>query len=286
MEIKNFDFFYNKEKNKKCLILGGAPSIKDIDFENFDGIIISMGDITPIKEKRNVDYWVSANLQFPLPHVHYKTINELKNTTFLFAHSALGVDYGSIKNKVADKLKISWFAYDQRHFGGRACNDQIDHRFNYKEKTACCNYIDSETIQEFLQEKYNTIGHYSTSSTVAIHALALAIILGCKTIYIGGVDIPIYAKDYVHYGSSPIVSVLKKIKNFGIKPSLKKIIDLALGLESKSVFYPDIPQILQDFDYLNNVCENNNINLYNLSKESSLNKISGFTYLNPDEIKG
>lgn len=133
---------------------------------------------------------------------------------------------------------------------------------------------------------YSMYSEYEEIWAIAPHALALAIILGCKTIYIGGVDIPIYAKDYVHYGSSPIVSVLKNIKYFGIKPSLKKIIDMALGLEGKSVFYPDISQILQDFDYLNNICENNNINLYNLSKESSLNKISGFTYLNPDEIKG
>jgi hypothetical protein len=126
MKIENFDYFYNKDIGKKCLVLGGAPSISNIDYKNFDGIIISMGDI-PIRlqDECNVDYWVVANNDFPLPDVHFKTINELKDTTFLFAQSALENLDSSL---IDERLKVKWFGYDQRHFGGKPCNEQIDSR--------------------------------------------------------------------------------------------------------------------------------------------------------------
>ena len=284
MKIENLDYFYNKEKGRKCLIIGGAPSIQNIDYVNFDGIIISMGDV-PIRlqDKCNVDYWINASSVFPRPDIDYKAINKVKNTTLLFAHSAAKkLDYRVIKRK----LRVDWFDYDQRHFGGRPCNDQIDYRFNCKEKQECCNHIGDITIQEFLQEKYNTNAHYSTASTVAIHALSLAIILGCKTIYIGGVEIPINQKDYNHYGNNSLVNILRGTggKRGINRYTIRQFFTVAFNLKIRSVFYPDIPEILRDFEYLNNLCKSNNIDLYNLSKTSSLRKIPNFKYFNPDQI--
>ena len=286
MKIENFDYFYNKDKDKKCLILGGGLSIQNIDFKNFDGIIISMGDV-PIRlqDECNIDYWINANSVFPIPDVDYKTINKFKNTILLFAHSvSRKLDYSVIKNR----LKITWFEYDQRHFRGRSCNDQIDYRFDLDEKLECCNHIGSTTIQEYLQQKYNTIEHYSTASTVAIHALSLAIILGCKTIYIGGVEIPIYEKDYNYYGENSIIDILRNARGRGTgrttKQTIKNFFAVIFSLKIKSVFYPDIPGILKDFEYLNNLCRCNDISLYNLSKKSILNKVPNFRYLNPNKI--
>ncbi len=282
MKIENFDYFYNKDKDKKCLILGGAPSIGNIDYKNFDGIIISMGDV-PIRlqDECNVDYWINANSEFPIPDVDYEAINKVENATLLIAHSVVRkLDYSVIRKK----LKINWFEFDQRHFEGRSCNDQFDYRFDLKEKQECCSYIGDTTIQEFLQEKYNTICHYSTASTVAIHALSLAIILGCKTIYIGGVDIPINQKDYNYYGNNSIIDILRGSGLRVTKAAIKNFFTVALNLKIKSVFYPDIPEILKDFEYLNNLCKSNDINLYNLSKTSSLKKIPNFKYLNPNKI--
>jgi len=284
MKIENFDYFYNKDKGKKCLIIGGAPSIQNIDYKNFDGIIISMGDI-PIRlhDECNINYWVIANSEFPRPDVDYEAINKAKDTTLLFAHSAIRkLDYSVIK----DKLKVTWFEYDQRHFGGRSCNDQIDYRFDWKKKQECCGHIGESTIQEFLQEKYNTICHYSTASTVAIHALSLAIILGCKTIYIGGVEIPINQKDYNYYGENSIIDIFRDTGGKGriTTYTIKKFFAVAFNFKTKSVFYPDIPEILKDFEYLNNLCRCNDISLFNLSKTSSLKKIENFKYFNPDQI--
>ena len=284
MKIENFDYFYNKDKGKKCLIIGGAPSIQNIDYKNFDGIIISMGDVPMrLQDECNIDYWINASSVFPKPDVDYDVINKFKNTILLFAHSAADkLDYRVIRNK----LKVTWFEYDQRHFEGRPCNDQIDYRFDWKEKLECCNHIGETTIQEFLQEKYNTIEHYSTASTVAIHALSLAIILGCKTIYIGGVELPISQKDYNHHGNNSLINILRGTEGKrGVnRYTIRQFLTVAFNLKIKSVFYPNMPDILKDFEYLNNLCRYNNISLYNLSETSSLKKIPNFQYLNPNQI--
>jgi hypothetical protein len=285
VKIEYFDYFYNKDKGKKCLILGAAPSINNIDYKNFDGIIISMGDLpVRLQDECNIDYWINANPEFPIPDVDYEKINKVKNTTLLFAHSVVRkLDYSVIRNK----LKINWFEYDQRHFGGRPCNNQIDYRFDWMEKQECCNYIGDTTIQEFLQEKYNTIDHYSTASTVSIHALSLAIILGCKTIYIGGVEIPINQNDYNHYGTNSLINLLMGGtggKRGISKYTIRQFLIVAFNLNIKSVFYPSMADILKDFEFLNNLCRHNDISLYNLSETSSLKKIPNFKYLNPDQI--
>ena len=282
MKIENFDYFYNKDKGKKCLILGGAPSISNIDYKNFDGIIISMGDV-PIRlqDESNINYWINANSEFPLPDIDYEAINKVKNTTLLVAHSVgRKLDY----DVIGSKLKINWFEYDQRHFGGRPCNKQSDYRFDLQEEQECCGHIGNTTIQEYLQEKYDTICHYSTASTVAIHALSLAIILGCKIIYIGGVEIPINQKDYNYYGRNSIIDIVRELKKGVTIAKIKFLFTVALNLKIKSVFYPDIPEILKDFEYLNNLCRHNDISLFNLSETSILKKIPNFQYLNPNQI--
>jgi len=59
---------------------------------------------------------------------------------------------------------------------------------------------------------------------------------------------------------------------------------MIFNIKIKSTFYQDIPEILKDFEYLNNLCRRNDINLFNLSETSNLKKISNFKYLNPDQI--
>ena len=42
--------------------------------------------------------------------------------------------------------------------------------------------------------------------------------------------------------------------------------------------------ILKDFQYLNNLCIDNNISLYNLNDNSTLRKIPKLKYLNPSRL--
>lgn len=284
MKIKDFEYFYQRHADKKCLILGGAPSIKEIDYKNFDGIIISMGDI-PIRLKNecNVDYWINANSVFPIPDKDFKVINEVKHNVFLFAHSVVKAQNYSVIEK---ELKSNWFEYDQRHFNGQPCNKQIDSRFYLNDELICCNHIGKITIQEFLQRKFKVTSHYSTADTVAIHALSLAIILGCKEIYIGGVDIPKYDKDHTYFTTKTPMDVLKDEKGeWNIsKYAINRFFIALFNKEIKSAFYSDIPEILRDFEYLNNLCKQYNIALYNVSKSSNLRMIQDFKYVRPDKI--
>ena len=286
MSENDFRHLLNNELGKKCLILGGSPSIKNIEFENFDGIIISMGNIpVRIKEKRHVDYWMVANSLFPLPDKHYKILNEFIDTTLVFASSVSNSIVSTDYNKIKKNLKISWFEYDQRHFNGLDCNKQIDYRFDLDKPLNCCQHKKPITIQEYLQEIYKRNSHYSTASTVAIHSLSMAIILGCKEIYIAGVDLPIYKKDYVYYGAETKIQIIKAffIEIFrGVRTiPLSAVLSSIFKTNKKSVFYKDLPVILNDFDYLNNLCINNDIKLFNLSPLSILNKIYNFKFLDP-----
>ena len=287
MNKNDFRHLLNKEEKKKCLILGGAPSISAIDFEKFDGILISMGD-TPIKIKkiRKPDYWVSANHIFPLPDKHYDILNQYGQTTFVFASSVSNSYLSTDYQKVDKHLKIPWFEYDQRHFNGLDCNKHIDHRFAFDKPLNCCQYKKDITIQEYLKNIYKLDSHYSTGSTAAIHSLALAIILGCNEIYIGGVDLPLLQKDKKYYSTE---TTIKLIKHLFFKELSRKYRTISLGmvfnsifkLNQKSEYYPDLPVILQDFEYLNNLCNSNGIKLFNLSPKSTLNKIYNFNHLDP-----
>lgn len=282
--MDDFKYLLNKEYNKKCLILGGSPSIEDIQFEKFDGVLISMGDIpVKIKERRQVDYWVNANTLFPKPDKHYDLINKFKGTTLIFSNSVLNSNVSIDYQKINQYLKIPWFEYDQRHFNGLDCNKQIDDRFDIDKTLNCCQYKKKTTIQEYLKNIYQTDSHYSSGSTVAIHSLAVAIILGCKEIYLGGIDLPMYEKDYTHYGSN---SSFKLIHEFFLEIlrgertiSLKKVLSVLFKINHKSLFYPDLPIILNDFEYLNNLCNSNDIKLFNLNQKSTLNKIHNFNHL-------
>ena len=287
--MDDFNYLLNKEKNKKCLIIGGAPSFKSLKFENFDGVVISMGDVPiRIKDRCNVDYWVNANSLFPRPDIHYDIINKFKGTTLIFSNSVLNSATSIDYKKINQHLKIPWFEYDQRHFNGLDCNNQIYNRPDLDKPLNCCQHKKDITIQEYLQNIYNRDSHYSPASTVAIHALAVAIILGCKEIYLGGIDLPMYEKDYTHYGSN---SRLKLIYDFFLEIlkgertiPLKKTLSILFQTNQRSYFYPDIPSILNDFEYLNNLCISNEIKLFNLSSESTLNKIYNLKYLDPKDF--
>ena len=297
MQITDFDYFNDKELGNSCLIVGGAPNVQNIKFDNFNGKVISMGDIPlRIKDKCNIDYWVNANSYFPQPDNHFKILNEFKDTTLIFSSSVLSSRYKLDFNKIKKNLKISWFHYDQRHFNRLKCSEQIDYRFDFREELPCCENVASITVQEYLQNKFNSICYYSTASTVAIHAVAFAMIMGFKKIYLVGVDIPIYEKSYHHPGDQNLIDFFKNLKMtlfreklirdkyFYFRYYINKISQKFFKSNKKSIFYPNIPEILNDFQYLNNLCINNDISLYNLNENSTLRKIHNFKYIKPSQI--
>ncbi len=75
-----------------------------------------------------------------------------------------------------------------------------------------------------LQQKFNSEKKYSTGCTVALHMLSLALILGCKKIYIMGIEL--------NYSLGYVDGVSTNSDNFNletIKSDFSIIRDLTLG---------------------------------------------------------
>jgi len=164
------------------------------------------------------NYWVISNSMFSIPVMH-KIMNHHGSPIF---YSKDGDD--STDEYINKTLRCDYLQYDQRHFKGHNCltilkafkshhekNNNFDFmgygnnnimwhppRISYPEGWAgfdlygrCCEQIDKEdvTLQEHLQQETRYDKHYSTGDTVALHAIAFAILMGCNPIYLSGVDL-------------------------------------------------------------------------------------------------
>lgn len=180
MEI-NLNCLINKYKTP-ALILGHGPSLNNIKDElykyKFHGFILfgcnQWFDIynTP------PDYWVMAS--------NTDTMGKYKNivnkhsitTTVLYADSVDLID----KTFYQEIINAPYFGFDQRHFKGQKCS--------VCDSYGCEKYLSNRlTIQEELQKYTKYKEHYGSGSSVALHMLSFAIIMGCNPIYITGVEI-------------------------------------------------------------------------------------------------
>lgn len=132
-------------------------------------------------EQLKPDYWVVANSHFTVEAQHAR-FNKMKNWggKLLYANSV------DLTRNPEQLLEVDYLPYDQRHFNGMVCQDS---------RKPCCAFNKKEigegrsTVQEALQSFLGAPTRYGTGSTVALHMLALAIISGCETINVSGVDL-------------------------------------------------------------------------------------------------
>ena len=296
MQIDSYEWLVGREKGKPCLVAGTAPSASDFPYDRFRGVYLTCGDgPLRLKELFKPAYWVNANNTFPVPEEHLEVINGFPDTVFIFADSVAYSRRHINLDFLRKNLKVDWLAYDQRHFGGKPCADG---------KLTCCEllklYPGRVTLQEFLQSKYARSGHYSAGSTTAIHALAVAILLGCSPIYLQGIEIPRSAADYTHKqdAETDLETDLEYLgRVFRVMKSPSRWVSAgkkAAGLlaarlapddgPAKSLFFDDVPQILADFQYLTDLANENGIQLYNLSRTSTLNEIKNLKSLSPGQV--
>ena len=172
------------------------------------------------------NYWIISNSEFSIPIMHEK-MNTHGSPVF---YSKDGDD--STDEYIEKTLTCDYLPYDQRHFKGHNCitilksfkdhhteNNNFDFmdygnnnvmwhppRIGGREGWAgfdlygrCCNQIDHEdiTIQEYVQQETGHNKHYSTGDTVALHAIAFAILMGCSPIYLSGMDLD-YSRGYAN----------------------------------------------------------------------------------------
>lgn len=309
MQIKSYEWFFDREKRKPCLIAGTAPTIENFPFDKFLGIYITCGD-GPMRmgDLFQANYWVNANPVYPIPNLPVKIINRFKDTVLIFTDRVFVPDNIPKAETLRKTLRLRWFNYNM------LCANDLYLQNNGAYVKAGIHNHDLLPIQFYLKKKFNLKTHYSVAHNMAIHMLAFAVLMGCNPIYIQGVEIPWKSGDYAHrpnkeaddflcginhspdkvYLQDIIQGLRTSIIDYRhwpriIRKALKKTILPNLRLKNddcKSVYYDHMEEILADFSYLLNLARKRGIKVYNLSMTSSLNRLKEITYLNWKTVVG
>ena len=232
----NFESIKNKHEGNTAFVCGLGPSFSEnIDFiktKRNEIILVSCNDIDLLTDFEP-DYWVFANSN-QSAYFMLKRFKNLLNTTIVHSDSVDTTPRWWIENEMKN---LNYIGYDQRHFNNQKCNNCPN---------GCNNFIDGRlTIQEELQKFTGHNEKYGTGDTVAVHMLALSILLGCKKIYITGVDLD-YKKGYFGSYRQP---------------------DLV------TEFDPFLDNILKDFNIINESAKKLGVEIINLSQSSHLSKV-------------
>lgn len=232
--IKNLTDLINSEESKTAVICGLGPSLGDsmewiINNKN-ELTIISCNDVDRVTNLYP-NYWVFANSVDTIQKMSDR-LSKYPNSIVVHADS---VDL-TPKEWIVNNFKSNdYIGYDQRHFNNQKCTNCSN---------GCANLIDGrKTIQELLQQYTTHDKIYSAGDTVAVHMLSLAVLLGCKKIYVTGVDLD-YTKGY--YNTS---------------------------YKNNDSFDPYLNNILNDFKIINESAKKIGTEIINLSTNSVLSTI-------------
>jgi hypothetical protein len=204
-----FSDIIGKHLNVPALVIAHGPSLNDYlsrleDLKQKGFIIIDCNNYYDF-HKIKPDYLCFAS--------NYETIakkidhlNICHDSTIIYANSVDFTDDTWIQNN----LKCNYVAYDQRHFQHKNCNELMGSNLKdyggYTINGQCCQYIDKNriTIQEELQKLTGYYRHYKTGDTIALHEIALAVLLKCNPIYFIGIDLN-YHLGYANNFVDPII---------------------------------------------------------------------------------
>jgi hypothetical protein len=186
---KEFKDIINIHRGKKALILGHGPSLNKItghimDFRKKGGITFGFNQWYHFYSTAPT-YWVLANTVTTVKNQVNK-MNEYKDTTtVLWAESVDSTD----PEWARINLKCDFLSYDQRHFQGKPCayNKKCVCNLRFKKGTV--------TLQQQLMNLSGMSYHYGSGDTVALHAVAFSVIMGCNPIYLTGIHLD-YRKGY------------------------------------------------------------------------------------------
>jgi len=225
----NFSDLLDKHKDIPCAITAHGPSLNFHKYEILQAqkekkiIRLSVNNWWDFFDS-DPDYWILSNTDYTMEK--YMNFLNQKDISVFFSDDG---DFTS-KEFIEQNAKFNWLAYDQRHWEGKDCLEILMEFKNYYEKNKnfkfnrfgnnevmwhpprchhnsghslndrkCCDMNISKriTVQEYLQNLTKTEQHYSTGDSVAIHAIAFAIIMGCNPIYVSGMDLD-YSKGYAN----------------------------------------------------------------------------------------
>lgn len=287
--VSDFRNFIRETSAESCVVVGASPSLGTVaNHQNCTSFWL--GDAhrrTNVQTKHQI--YVRANSEYPSLE-NQQHIEELKGRqfSFIFAETVMESTTPVVQLFENSGLEPA-YVFDQRHFGGKACVPP----------QSCCQVLQRETpeklsnitLQEFLSSKFGLQHHYSSGDTVALHAYALSLLTGAKSIYLTGIDLPFYQKDYVYPQETlenkrtfpeKFKELIVKIRKY--RPSIKSIIkeivrrlgqSLKMNSSQVSVFGEDFPSLFSDFQYLVDLGLQNGVTTYYCSENSNLRKVNG-----------
>ncbi|MDD5650739.1 MAG: DUF115 domain-containing protein [Candidatus Nanoarchaeia archaeon] len=189
----NLNNIINRHKNIPALVIAHGPSLNEylpiLDQLKQKGIILIDCNEFYDFHKVNPTYWCFASSVLRIDN----QINYINKTDSVIVY-ANSVDFTN-KNWIEQNIKTDIIAYDQRHFQYKTCNELMQSSLKnyggYSWNGLCCNNIDRTrlTIQEELQKMTMYSKHYKTGDSIAVHELALAVLLGCNPVYFIGIDL-------------------------------------------------------------------------------------------------
>ena len=270
LEIPDFESFIDREKGRPCLVAGNAPSLMNFPFAEFRGVKILTGSGPQIlKGRARPDYWVNANHMFPVPQKHLRLINSFRDCVFIFSDSAAYWFQNVYDHDFLEKhIRVPWFAFDERHFNHQKCTPKKD----------CCRlvdlYPDRLTLQEFVERHFGVEPVYRGVGTAVLHSLSFAILMGCSPIYLQGIELPLYSKQYLY----PRMFCCRENIYMGLRALKAQAQEWLTGKPKVSDFYHGIKDTLASFERLTNLCHNAGREIFNLSPTSNLNQIASLPY--------
>lgn len=226
----NYSDILGRHQNKPCVVTLHGPTLnlhkkRIVEMQKSSDVVrISVNNWYDYFDTRP-DYWIlsSSEQGFPIRSL-FRIANEHEVPIFYS-------DEGDFtpKEMIDKQLKSEWLVYDQRHWEGKTCIQILKEFKNYYADNGdfnflkygnnsimwhpprcfamsghsldgkCCaqNNPPRVTVQETLQRLSHHTEHYSTGDTVAVHAIAFAIMMGCNPIYISGLDLD-YRKGYAN----------------------------------------------------------------------------------------
>lgn len=199
---QQFSDIINSQSGKVGFVLGlgsslrqHVPTIMEWQKDKSKCGIISCNNIDLMLPEIDIDYWILAQpadvtnpLCIILAHDRY---NSRPNTTLLYTDC---LDL-TPREQVARLLTGNYIGYDQRHYKSEPCGwgELAGGRH-----TCCQHIIEGRLcIQEEFKKYTGGDELYGNADTVGVHMVALAVMLGFKTIYISGIDLD-YTNGYVN----------------------------------------------------------------------------------------
>ncbi len=292
---KPYDFraLFDSKSGLDIDILGSAPSLTFANHHTSDhGFFMGDSFLRIGLDRYKTRYYVRANSEYPSLEKpsDVGALAGLEATTFLA--STVMETTTAVRVLVEREKLAGTFLFDQRHFEWTRC----------EYPSCCCMVLDEKgsipTLQELVASYFGLRHHYSTADTVAIHALALSLLLGFETIHLIGVEMPFFKSSYVYASTRPanevkwrnVTRAWNSIRTLStllrgrgirgaamvIRPIILKLLERASSRGKEvSLFAEDFPRIFSDFQYLVDLALQQGRTIYYCSTTSNLRHLNG-----------